>query len=149
MIPAAPLTTIAQTIQLSLSPAFMLTGLGALIGVLAGRLSRVIDRARVLEELHGVRTGEEHDRHVSELRMLARRMAIINASLAATVASAVMICLVVVLLFVAGLAQLQLGRWVAVAFILAMIFLIAGLATFLIEVRASVAAIRIRPELLR
>ena len=147
-VPANAVTTIAQTIQLSLSPAFMLTGIGALLTVLAGRLSRVIDRARVLEELHGARTGPEHDRHVAELRILARRMGVVNAGLFMAVSSAVMNCAVVALLFVAELARLELGRVVAVAFILAMMFLIAALLSFLFEVRISVRAIRIRPELL-
>lgn len=146
-IPAV--STIAQTIQLSLSPVFMLAGIGALLNVLAGRLSRVVDRARALERLHPASTGPEHDRHVWELRLLDRRIGIINSGLFMAVASAVMTCLVVALLFVAELAKLHLGRVVAVVFILAMVLLIAALVSFLIEVRVSLRAIHIRPELLQ
>ena len=141
-------TTIAQTIQLSLSPVFMLAGIGALLNVLAGRLSRVVDRARAVENLHPRSTGPEHDRHVWELRLLNRRMSVINAALVLAVSSAVMICLVVALLFVAELARLHIGRIVALIFILAMCLLITALISFLIEVRMSLFAIRIRPELL-
>ncbi|WP_425228086.1 DUF2721 domain-containing protein [Sphingomonas sp.] len=148
MIPSPAVSTIAQTIQLSLSPVFMLAGIGALLNVLAGRLSRVVDRARALERLHPASTGPEHERHVWELRILDRRIAIINAGLALAVSSAVMTCSVVALLFVAELAKLRLGREVAVAFILAMLLLIAALVSFLLEVRTSLRAIRIRPELL-
>src|SRR3546814_12542064 len=49
MFPAV--TTIAQTIQLSLSPVFMLAGIGAILNVLVARLARVVDRARALEML--------------------------------------------------------------------------------------------------
>lgn len=49
MIPLPAVSTIAQTIQLSLAPVFMLAGIGQLLNVLAGRLSRVIDRARQLD----------------------------------------------------------------------------------------------------
>ncbi|TPG12140.1 DUF2721 domain-containing protein [Sphingomonas oligophenolica] len=141
-------TTIAETIQLSLSPVFMLAGIGALLNVLAGRLSRVIDRARALEALHPRTQGPEHDRHVWELRLLDRRMSIINAALFLAVSSAVMTCLVVALLFVAELAKLHFGTFVALAFILAMMLLIAALVSFMIEVRVSLNAIHIRPELL-
>jgi hypothetical protein len=141
-------TTIAQTIQLSLSPVFMLAGIGALLNVLAGRLSRVIDRARALEALHPRSSGPEHDRHVTELRLLDKRMSIINAALFLSVTSAIMTCLVVALLFVAELADLHLGTIVALSFILAMVLLIAGLVSFMIEVRVSLRAIHIRPELL-
>lgn len=142
------ITTIAQTIQLSLSPVFMLAGIGALLNVLAGRISRVVDRARALEHLHPRTTGMEHDRHVGELRLLDRRLTVINAALLLGVSSAVMTCLVVAMMFVAVLARLHIGAWVAVAFILAMGLLISALVGFIVEVRMSLAAIHVRAELL-
>ena len=149
-MPYSPeIATIAQTIQLSLSPVFMLTGIGALLNMLTGRLARVVDRARTLEALHPRSHGPEHDRHVWELRLLDRRMAIINRALFLAVTSAVMTCLVVALLFVAVLAQLHIGQYVAVVFILAMLLLIASLVAFMIEVRISIRAIEVRDELLR
>jgi hypothetical protein len=149
MIPTLPaVSTIAQTIQLSLSPVFMLAGIGALLNVLAGRLSRVIDRARAVEQLHPRSTGIEHDRHVTELRLLDRRITIVNAALFLAVASAVMTCVVVVLLFVANLADFHFGTLVALAFILAMLLLIASLVGFIVEVRVSLGAIHVREDLL-
>lgn len=148
-IPMIPeVSTIAQTIQLSLSPTFMLTGIGALLNVLAGRLSRVIDRARSLEQLHPQSSGPEHDRHVAELRLLDRRMSVINTALFLAVTSAILVCMVVALMFIGNLAVLHLGTIVALVFILAMVALIAALVSFMIEVRISLQAFRIRPELL-
>jgi ABC-type cobalamin transport system permease subunit len=144
----ATVSTIAQTIQLSLSPVFMLAGISGLLNVLAGRLSRVVDRARALEALHPRSTGPEHDRHVWELRLLDRRISVINAALFLAVSSAVMTCLVVALLFVAELANLKFGTGVALAFILAMAFLISSLVAFMVEVRMSLRAVHIRAELL-
>lgn len=149
MIPVLPeVSTIAQTIQLSLSPIFMLAGIGALLNVLAGRLSRVVDRTRALEKLHPSSTGPEHDRHVWELRLLDRRITIINLALFLAVASAVLTCLVVALLFIGSLTDLHIGPTVAVTFILAMAMLIVSLASFMIEVRISLRAIHVRRELL-
>jgi len=141
-------SAIAQTIQLSLSPVFMLAGIGSLLNVLAGRLSRVVDRGRALEALHPRSTGPEHDRHVRELRLLDKRMVIINAALFLAVSSAVATCLVVALLFVANLAHLHIGTILAVTFVGAMVLLILSLICFMIEVRLSLRAIHIRPELL-
>jgi Protein of unknown function (DUF2721) len=141
-------TTIAQTIQLSVSPVFLLAGLGAMLNVIAGRLGRVVDRARALEALHPRSTGPEHDRHVWELRLLDRRMAVINAALFLCVASAILICSVVALLFVAELINLRIGTVLAVMFIVAMLLLIAGLVMFMIEVRLSLRATHVRVELL-
>ena len=146
IIPAV--STIAQTIQLSMSPVFMLAGIATLLNVLAGRLSRVIDRSRALEALHPRSSGPERDRHIWELRLLDRRMTIINAALFLAVTSAIMTCMVVALLFIASLVRLHLGTAVALSFILAMALLISALVAFMVEVRVSLRAIRIRPELL-
>ena len=150
MIPTLPgIATVAQTITLALSPIFMLTAIGTLLNVLTGRLSRVVDRVRTLEQLHPRSTGPEHDRHVWELRLLDRRISIINASLLMAVSSAVLVGFVVAALFVATLAKLHFASAVAIAFILAMLLLIASLVSFMIEVRISLRAIHVRKDLLR
>ncbi len=149
LMPFSPaVTTIAQTIQLSVAPVFLLAGIGAILNVMAGRLGRVVDRARALEQLHPSSSGPEHDRHVWELRLLDRRMSVINSALFLCVTSAVAICFVVALLFVAELANLHIGTIVALTFILAMGLLISGLVMFMIEVRLSLTATHVRVELL-
>lgn len=40
---------IAHVIQLSVAPVFLLAGIGSILGVMANRLARVVDRARILE----------------------------------------------------------------------------------------------------
>ncbi len=141
-------STIAQTIQLSISPVFLLAGIGAVLNVIAGRLGRVVDRARSLEKLHPQSSGPDHDRHVWELRLLDRRMSVINSALFLCVSSAVAVCFVVALLFVAELVDLHIGTVVALVFILATSLLTAGLIMFMIEVRMSLRATRVRVELL-
>jgi hypothetical protein len=42
-------STVVQVIQTALAPAFLLSGVGAILAVLINRLSRVIDRFRILE----------------------------------------------------------------------------------------------------
>lgn len=148
MLAAPNLSTVAETIQVAIAPVFLLAGIGALLNVLTGRLARVVDRARSLELLHPRSTGPEHDRHVWELRRIDRRVRIINNAIALATASAVAVCCVVAMLFIAELADLRIGRTIAIIFILAMVLLIASLVSFLIEVRLSVRVTRIRAELL-
>jgi len=147
-LPPPTVSTIAQTIQLSLSPVFMLAGIGALLNVLVGRMARVVDRVRALEELHPRAAGPERDRHVWELRILDRRIRIINISLFLAVASAVMTCSVVAMLFIGELSGLRLGTIVALCFILAMLLLISSLVSFIVEVRTSLRAVLVREDLL-
>ena len=47
--PSLELTHLAQIIQLAVAPVFLLAGLGAFLNVCAGRLARIVDRARNLE----------------------------------------------------------------------------------------------------
>jgi hypothetical protein len=145
-IPAV--STIAQTIQLSLAPVFMLAAIGQLLNVLAGRLSRVIDRARSLADRVEASTQPPHVHLIWELRLLDRRMSIINAALFLAVASAVMTGTVIALLFIANLVKLHLGPVVAIAFILAVTLLILCLFAFIVEVRLSLAANHVRRDIL-
>lgn len=142
------ISSIAQTIQLAIAPVFLLAGIGAILNVLAGRLARVVDRSRVLEELHGASTGEEHHRYVIELRAVDRRMRLANGAIALLVASAVVVCLLVALLFITQLAGLAFRVAVAIAFVLSMALLIAGLVLFLIEINVALRGLRVREELL-
>jgi hypothetical protein len=142
------ITLVAQTIQLAVAPVFLLAGIGAFLNVTAGRLARVVDRARVVEGLVLTTRGREHDRHIREITRLDQRMTIINWSIGLSVASAMAVALLVILLFAAELTAWKLGGVVAVLFILAMLLIAAGLTAFLVEVRLAAANIRIRSEIL-
>lgn len=142
------LSTVAATIQISIAPVFLLAGIAGILNVLVGRMARVVDRSRQIEKLHPVSTGPEHDRHVWELRLIDRRLAVINTAIALCVGSAVAICLVVALMFVAELVHLDIGGAVAVTFIASMLLLTAGLIAFMVEIRLSMRAVHVREELL-
>ncbi|HEX6376486.1 MAG TPA: DUF2721 domain-containing protein [Allosphingosinicella sp.] len=143
-----PVSTIAHLIQLAIAPVFLLAGIAGILNVLAHRLSRVVDRARSLErDLPSV--GEaERTRAGAELLVIARRMRLVNLSITACTASALFVCLVVAILFVADFAKIEFARPIAVLFILAMALLILGLTLFLAEIRTAARFLDIRRELL-
>ena len=151
MFPALPLPTtgnVAQVVQLAVAPVFLLAGIGAFLNVTAGRLSRIVDRARTIEpELLAAR-GSEHDRLQAEIRTLDRRMGLVSQAIFLSVLAAVLICAVVVLLFAAGLTGAHLGTPIALLFIAAMIAIGVGFAVFLIETRVGSRSVRIRTEIL-
>ena len=101
--PETSVTAVAQIIQLAVAPVFLLAGIGAFLNVCAGRLSRIVDRARTVEPLLLAARGSEHDRRLAEIHVLDRRMALVSWAISLTVLAAVLICLVVVLLFAASL----------------------------------------------
>lgn len=139
---------IAHTIQLAVAPVFLLAGIAGFLNMLAGRLARVVDRSRVLEAAFTPLDHPSHARQVRELRLLDRRIVVVNRAIYLCTASAIAICLVVAGLFIAALGNLGFGRTMAVAFILAMGMLVAGLVSFLVEVHLALSSIRVRNELL-
>lgn len=149
MIPALPqVSQVAQTIQLALAPVFLLAGIGAFLNVCVSRLSRIIDRARDVEKWVLSTRGKEHDRMVGEIRVLDRRMSVVNSAIFFSVASACAVCLVVILLFAGNLFNAHLGTPVAILFSLAMILQAAAFATFIQEIRLASRIIHIRNEVL-
>lgn len=150
MISTAPtsVATVAQVIQLAVAPVFLLAGIGAFLNVCAGRLSRIVDRARDIEPLLLNSRGAEHDRWLGEIRTLDRRMALVSQAIFLSVLAAVLICAVVVLLFAAGLTGAHFGTAIALLFIATMVAIGAGFAVFLVETRVGSRAVRIRAELL-
>ncbi len=139
---------IGETIQLSLAPAFLLVATSGILNVVTGRLARVVDRARSLMAQHKDTSGAEHDRIVAELRLLDRRMDIINWSIGLAVACGITVCLMVAMLFFVGAGHVDLGTPIAAAFIVAMTLLLGSLGLFLIEVRLAIRTIHVPMELL-
>lgn len=145
---AGGLGAIAETIQLSVTPVFLLVATGSLLNVFTGRLARVIDRSRALTDRWAETQGQEHERIVAELRVVDRRIDVINNSIAAAVACGIVVCLLVALLFAQAVAGFDLGLAAAWVFALAMLLLLLSLILFLIEVRLAIRTIHVPMELL-
>ncbi len=148
LTPSPELTHLAQIIQLAVAPVFLLAGIGAFLNVCAGRLARIVDRARALEPRILGSRGSEHDRLIGEVRLLDRRIRVVNAAIFTTVLAALIISAVVVLLFVAFLTGYRIGTAVALLFIAAMIFTALSFAIFLYETRLGTRSVRVRSHIL-
>ena len=137
-------SAIAHQIQLAIAPVFLLAGIGAILNVLAGRLARTVDRSRILSAEHSGYDLEERRRAAIELGLLDRRILAANRAIICCTASALFVCLVVAVLFVAAPAEISFGRTIAALFIAAMALLILGLCFFLHEIRLATHALRLR-----
>lgn len=139
----------ARTIQLAIAPVFLLAGIGAFLNVIAGRLARVVDRARHLEGLHPEARAEERRRYVSELHTLENRMTLASRSIYFGTASGLAVCLLVITLFVGELIDYNLGDAIAVLFVVAIALLAVAMVLFLRETRIALGALHVREELLQ
>ena len=147
--PDLSVNTVAEIVRVALAPVFLLSGIGAFLNVLASRLSRIVDRSRQIEPMLLASRGDEHDRWVSDLKVLDRRMSLINWATGLSVTSAVLTCLVVVLLFAANLIRTHLGTPIAWLFMASMLAIGGGFAVFLVETTVAARAVRVRSELLQ
>ena len=140
-MPQIQLPEITHVIQLAVAPVFLLAGVGAIINVIAGRLSRIIDRARTLEaKLGSAERGIEEI--CEELAYLSRRGWWVNFSMILAVVCALLVCLLIVLAFVGAFVPLNLSVIVALLFVGAMFCFSGALLTFLREIQLASATLR-------
>jgi hypothetical protein len=148
-LPQLNVNEVAEVVRVAVAPVFLLSGIGAFLNVCAARLSRIVDRSRDIEPMLLASRGAEHDRWLSELRIVDRRMQLVNLATALSVLSAILTCLVVSLLFAATLTHTHFGTLIALLFIASMLAIGLGFAIFLLETRLAERAVRVRSELLQ
>lgn len=124
---------IAHAIQLAVTPVFLLTGVGAMLSVLANRLARIVDRGRVL---HDRRHHDQTEARVidHELALIERRMRVVNTAISLCTLCALLICAVVAVLFLGTITARGNATAIAMLFIAAMTCLIGALLAFLVEI---------------
>jgi hypothetical protein len=143
---AEAVPVIAHAIQLAVAPVFLLTGVAALLGVMATRLARIIDRARWFDERWEQLTEARRTAAQRELRQLEHRRHVASWAINYSTFAALLVCVVVTTLFIDAFFATDL-KWLAgVLFIGAMLALIAGLGCFLREVTLATRMVRIVHE---
>ena len=108
---------VARAIQLSLTPVFLLNGVGVLLAMLTTRLARIVDTTR-------------------------RRARLMNRAITLGTVAALLVALLVALMFAAEFSPFPLGAIIALIFIVAMLALFGSLWCFLIEVRIATETLR-------
>jgi len=140
---ASDVTSIAHVIQLSIAPVFLLTAVGAMLGVLSNRLSRAVDRARALEARAKTAPDDEKKTLRELLTVLSRRIHLIYRAMVLCAVCALLICSVIVTAFASTLAGTVLAVPIAVLFVAAMLAFIGALLLFLREVHLAITTLQI------
>jgi hypothetical protein len=135
---ASAVAGLAKAIQLSVAPVFLLTGISGLLSMLTGRLTRIIDRTRVIQEVMEKGDLPQARRLQALLRVQKRRTFLINRAILCSTITALLVAGVIAILFISAVAALDLAAIVVPAFVLAMLSLIAGLILFLLEVQVAI-----------
>lgn len=140
---------IVTVLQTAMAPAFLLVALGSMLNIFTGRLARIIDRSRLMQDRFLETEGVEHILCVNELRDLQLRIKYVNSAIYFSVVSAIVVCILIGLLFAMGLTNYPLlAEIVAGAFIAAVLLLSVALIQFSREVRIGIRDFMIREEYL-
>jgi hypothetical protein len=133
----SPVLGLARAIQLSVAPVFLLTGISALLGVLSTRLTRVLDRARDLQNQTLPPKGDD-------LPVLKRRMRLLTRAIESVTVTGVLVAAVVAVTFVSAVAVVDLAAIVVPLFVMAMLSLIGALLLLLRDTQIASVLIQRR-----
>lgn len=132
-------TVASEVIQLAIAPVFLLMGVSTLLGVLTGRLGRVVERFRVLNEsLVNTQADDPVQENFSqELNILSCRANWVHWSITLCTFTLLLVAVVIGLLFLGSAVNWDSSWIVSILFIFAMGSLISGLICFLREISLS------------
>ena len=126
---------LAKAIQLSVAPVFLLTAIAGLFSVISNRLARVLDLAQRLQSIRD---------EAMDLALLKRRMTLLTRASEAVTTTGVLVAAVVAVTFISAIAVIDLTAIVVPLFVVAMLSLMVGLLTLLLDTRVSARLIRRR-----
>ena len=141
--------TILNAIQLAVAPIFMLAAVAAMIGTVATRLARIIDRARELEERMESSTVMNVDAAHWELDRLKLRGRICNWSVGLLAICAMLVGATVMALFVGETTLPRMERVVPWTFLGAVGIFVVALIFFLVETLLATHTLRFGRSLTR
>lgn len=135
MIVAPDLTAVTHGIQLAVAPVFLLTAVAGIISAAAGRLGRIIDRARLLENRleSGAVEAARSRRMYAELAQLRLRGWLVNGCIGLLTLCAMLIGLTIILLFLAETSSLPILTIAPISFLSGVGCFLAALVCFLAE----------------
>jgi hypothetical protein len=141
--PETPISAIAHVIQIAIAPVFLISGVATLLSVLANRLGRIVDRARVVEAKLDPHDEAQRTRSLEELGRLSTRARLINYAITFCTVCALLICVTIATLFTGTFLPVNLSEVIRFLFIAAMLSLFLALTAFLREVITATRGLRI------
>ena len=140
---ATDLDTVTHGIQLAVAPVFLLTAVAAMIGTAAGRLARIIDRARLIENKIENNPHHQHiDKAYAELNRLKKRGRLVNLCIALLTFAAISIALTIVTLFIGETTELQIHKVATIAFLIGVGGFVMALLCFFAETLLATSLLR-------
>lgn len=133
-------------IQLAITPVILISGMGALMLTLTGRMGRIVDRTRILAGQVRAAPGAERPHLENQLDIMWQRSQLIRRAVTFLGLSMLVACLLVVAIFGGALLGKDLGVVMMLLFAASIFLLIASLVAFLRDIAVSLHALRLEVD---
>ncbi|MBV5321668.1 MAG: DUF2721 domain-containing protein [Sulfuricurvum sp.] len=135
------LTDLIETLQLSISPVILISGIGLILLSLTNRFGRIVDRTRQLSVEYRTSSSIDQERILSELKILTLRAKVIRNSNLLAVLSVLLISFIIIGLFASTLYHFTMTYILIILFISSIISLIFSLFLFFYDLDLSLKAL--------
>ena len=130
-----------DTLQLSIGPVILISGVGLIILSLTNRFGRIVDRTRQLSVEYRTTKEHDHSRILAELKILSTRAKVIRGSNILAVVTVLLVALIIIGLFVVAFFSLNISYLLVILFISSIASLVAALFLFIYDLELSLKAL--------
>jgi hypothetical protein len=142
------LTDLIPTLQLSISPVILISGVGLILLSMTNRYGRVIDRFRILTGSLPGASDATRGCILAQLKILSQRARLVRAAIALAGFSVLLAALLIISIFLGALLQIPIAAVIVTLFMLCMLSLILSLVFFISDINVSLKALWLeRPPL--
>lgn len=135
------LSDLIPTLQLSIGPVILISGVGLILLSMTNRFGRVIDRFRILARDLTAATDADRAPILAQLKILSTRARLVRAAIELAGFSVLVAALLVISLFLGALLQLHVAPAIVTLFIVCMFSLIFSLLLFISDINLSLRAL--------
>jgi hypothetical protein len=142
----AAMTSIRELIpvlQIAIGPVILISGIGLLLLSMTNRLSRVIERARMLLGISEKASGSVRRRVLAQIDILWGQARLIRLSILLASTSVLFAALLIIVLFVTALLKIESAWLISILFVTCMLLLIGSLIAFITDINRSLSAFKV------
>jgi hypothetical protein len=139
------LTTSAllPVIQMAITPVILISGMGALMITLTGRMARIVDRTRHLANQVREARGDERQHLWTQLDIMWKRARLIRLAVTLNGFSMLVSCFLIVAIFLDAIIVAGLARTMLALFAASIFLIVASLICFLRDIHVSLRALQL------
>ena len=135
--------SLIKILQASIAPVVLISGVGLLLLTMTNRLGRTIDRIRALCHQFEEKPGRNSTVIKQQIDILYQRCRYLRSSIVLSITCITCVSTIVIVLFSMHIFQINLTSLVEVLFETGLLALILSLVTFLMEVWAALASVKL------